>query len=261
MGGSGKPAALLLLVVAVAALTVFNVIDVTRDAPKFSELVAHDALLQAPVEISSTGRRTLRGRYAVFRVDGERDTVEELCDVWDCRLPAAVDALRSGDHLTIWTAGSRIWQLNHDGELLLDYQQAVDAHRRASVRKEGVGAFLVVAMLVALALVFVRRQRRQAPALSTRVPAPASAPPARIKWSIKAGKHVNVATHVHTQALNGPALERFQDAAKRRDRDAMIAALVEAGLSESSAGHAADALLGDPHHLLASPSESRDRIR
>jgi hypothetical protein len=248
MGGRTKTWALVLLLLAVAGLALVNLYNVTREAPKFSELVARDAVLRSPVEVESGSRRSIRGRFAIFMLDGGRATVEELCDVWECRLPDNVKALQAGDHVTMWIAGRRIWQLNHDGELLLDYQQAVDAHHRASLRKETVVGFLTVAMLLALVFVFVRRRRV---GTDTRAPLSVTARRVRatVKWSFKVDKRVDVGMLAHTKTLSGPALDRFQEAAKRRDRPAMIAALVEAGLSEASAGHAADALLDDSRKL------------
>jgi hypothetical protein len=244
-----KSIGLFVLMAAIVAVAVLNVADLTRDAPRLDELVAHDAILQAPVETSSTGRRSWRGRYAVFVVDGQRATVEELCDVWNCRLPDAVKALHPGAHLTLWTSGSRIWQLNHDGELLLDYRNAVEGHRKASTRKEAIGSFLIVALRVSLILAHRSRQRRKAAAANMPVPA-ARAPGSRsIKLSFTVDRRVNVGRHAHTQMLSGPALERFQEAAQRRDRAAMITALVEAGLSEASAANATDALLGETPEL------------
>jgi hypothetical protein len=236
-----KTPGLVLILTAVAGLAAFNVFDVTRDAPTFSELVAHDTVLQAPVQINPTGRRSIRGRYAIFDIDGERATVEEVCDVWDCRLPSPVQALHRGDHLTVWTAGHRIWQLNHEGEQLLDYRQAVDAHRRASFRKEWLVAGLIVAMLATLAFVLARRRR----ATESRS---ARGAPVRVSFRATSNQRVRVDSRVGGPLLDPAALERFQEAMRRRDRDAMVAALVEAGLSEASARHAADALLGDPRN-------------
>ncbi|HET9749368.1 MAG TPA: hypothetical protein VFS06_08720 [Casimicrobiaceae bacterium] len=237
-----KTAGLVLILLAVAGLAAFNLFDVTRAAPAFGELVAHDEVLQSPVQMQSTGRRSIRGRYAVFDMDEERATVEEVCDVWDCRLPSPVKALHRGDHLTVWTAGHRIWQLNHEGELLLEYRQAVDAHRRASVRKEWIVGGLLVAMLGALAYVLVRRQRR-------RELAGVSGDRLRVSFRVKGNARIRLHSSVPGHLLDPAALARFEEAAKRRDRDAMVRALVEAGLSETSAGHAADALLGDSRNL------------
>jgi hypothetical protein len=236
---SMKTPGLVLILLGVAGLAAYNLFDVTRAAPKFSELVEHDEVLQSAVQMQATGRRSIRGRYAVFDMDEERATVEEVCDVWDCRLPSPVKALHRGDHLTVWTAGHRIWQLNHDGELLLDYQQAVDAHRRASVREEAIVGGLVVGMVGLLTFVLVRRRRR-------RDVAAAGAERWRVSFRAKADTPIRLGSSVRGRLLDPAALERFQEAARRRDRNAMVTALVEAGLSETSAGHAADALLADP---------------
>lgn len=243
MTRSAKAVALVAIVLAITGFTAFNLLDVTRDAPKLSELVAQDEVLQSPVEIAkASGRRSIRGLYAVFAMDGERATVEDVCYVWNCRLPQPVKALHRGDHLVVWSAGHQIWQLNHDGELLLDYQQAVTAHQRAATRKEWVVGVLIAATLTAFAWVVLRRRRTAStPALRKM--------PARISFRVTETTGIRPGTQVHERVLSGPALDRFRDAAKRRDRDAMIAALVEAGLSEASAGYAADALLADPSSL------------
>jgi hypothetical protein len=234
-----KTPGLVLILLVVAGLAAYNLFDVTREAPKFSELVEHDSVLQSAVQMQPTSRRSIRGRYAIFDMDEERATVEEVCDVWDCRLPSPVQALHRGDHLTVWTAGHRIWQLNHDGELLLDYQQAVDAHRRAAVRKEEIIGGLLVAMLGSLTFVLVRRGRR-------RNVATVGADPLRVSFYGNGNAPDRLGSSVERRLLDPAALERFQEASRRHDRDAMVTALVEAGLSETSAGHAADALLGEP---------------
>jgi hypothetical protein len=245
MARPAKTAALVAIVLAVTGLTAFNLFDVARDAPKFSELVAHDEVLQSPVEIAKpSGRRPIRGLYAVFSMDGERATVEDVCYVWNCRLPQPIKALHRGDHLLVWSAGHRIWQLNHDGELLLDYDQAVAAHQRAATRKERVVGLLIAAMIGALSWVVVRRRRTLSASVRRNVPA-------RVSFRVAGKGGLHLGTNVHERVLSGPALDRFRDAAKRRDREAMIAALVEAGLSEASAGYAADALLADPESLSA----------
>lgn len=229
---SMKTPGLVLILLAVAGPATYNLFDVTREAPKFSELVEHDEVLQSAVQMQATGRRSIRSRYAVFDMDEERATVEEVCDVWDCRLPSPVKALHRGDHLTVWTAGHRIWQLNHEGELLLDYQQAVDAHRRASARKEAIVGGLLVAMLGLLTFVLVRRRL--------------GAKRLRVSFPAKVDTPIRLGSSVGGRLLDPAALGRFQEAAVRRDRHAMVTALVEAGLSQTSAGHAVDALLADP---------------
>jgi len=59
----------------------------------------------------------------------------------------------------------------------------------------------------------------------------------------------SLTTNQHT--LEGPLLESFQDAARRGDREAMVAALVEGGAPEASGRQAVESLLSSPLQLGA----------
>jgi hypothetical protein len=154
----------ILIIAGLAALTACNIVRVAREPPKFDALSSHDAVLQDRVEVQHyTGRRSMRGPYAILKIDGARATIENLCFLWHCELSPALAALHGGDRLRVWTSGNEIWQVNHDGELLLDYRQALDAHDRSATRQEWVYAALALALAATMAWVFLRR-RAAAPA-------------------------------------------------------------------------------------------------
>lgn len=247
----------ILIVAGLAALTTYNIVRVTREPPKFDTLSAHDVVLQDRVEVQHhTGRRSMRSPYAILKTDGARVTIENLCFLWHCELSPALVALHAGDHLRIWTSGNEIWQVNHDGELLLDYRQALAAHDRSATRQEWVYAALALALVAMIAWVFLRRRApstRRGVMVSTETAARGTAP-VRLSFRIDGGKTVRSSSRsvtINQHALAGPLLERFQDAARRRDRDAMVAALVASGASETGARLTADAILAKPTHVVA----------
>lgn len=229
----------ILIATMLVALAVFNLVRAPREAPKVDTLSSRDAVLQEPIVVEqATGRRSLRGPYAILKMNGTRATIENVCFIWDCRLSPALAALRAGDHVRVWMAGNRIWQLNHDGELLLDYRQALDAYRRSAVRQEWVLGALALGIVATLAWIALRRTAR--PAAKTTAPLRVS-----IRVNSRGGLPAT-STTVSRHALSGAVLERVREAARRHDRDAVIASLVAAGASDASAALTADAILADP---------------
>jgi hypothetical protein len=194
----------------------------------------------------------MRSPYAVLNFDGKRATIENLCFLWHCALSPALAALDTGDRVRVWTDGNEIWQVNHDGELLLDYRDALEAHRRAATRQEWVnGAFL--AALVAI-LAWLWWERRGPLARSGPDPSAGSGPRNSGRSSFAAsssleadlrGPSTDAFVTPSPTRLAGAGLERFREARERRDRDAMVAALVQAGASEAAARMAVDALLAE----------------
>jgi len=252
-----KRAHAILIAAGLVLLTGYNIVRVVRAPPRLDALSSHDVVLEDRIEVrQSTGRRSMRSPYAILRISGARATIENLCFLWNCELSPQLAALHAGDHLRVWMSGSEIWQLDHDGELLLDYRQALDAHERSATRQETVLGALALALFATLAWVLLRR--RPAKAMSGIVPLPSPTMASgnakfRMSFRLDSVRGVNVSGTrsftVGQHALTGPLLERFQDAARLRDRDAMLAALVESGVAEATARLTVDAILADPQRF------------
>lgn len=162
MPGRGlKRSHAILIAAGLVLLTGYNIVRVVRAPPRLDALSPRGVVLQDRVEVQHyTGRRSMRNPYAILRIGGARATIENLCFLWNCELSPQLAALRAGDHLRVWTSGSEIWQLDHDGELLLDYRQALDAHERSATRQEWVLAAL--ALFATFAWVVLRRSPKAA---------------------------------------------------------------------------------------------------
>jgi len=164
--------------------------------------------------------RQLKRSHAILEVGGARATIENLCFLWNCELSPQLAALHAGDHLRVWTSGSEIWQLNHDGELLLDYRQALDAHERSATRQEWVPGALALALFATLAWVLLRR--RPAQATSDIVPSASSAIASGnanfcVSFRVDGGRGVHVSGNrsftVGQHPVDDVLLDRFQEAA------------------------------------------------
>jgi hypothetical protein len=237
----------ILLAAALVALALYNLVRVMQAPPGFDALWLHDAVLDAPISVERhTGRRSMRSPYAILEVQGKHATIENLCFLWHCELPPALAALRAGDRVRIWIAGDEIWQLEYDGEHLLTYDQALDAHERAATRQGWVYGALALAMVAAIAWL---RSRRQGPLAAGGFAATFdTAPFVRRKALVRMpfriggnGLHLP-SLKLDDRALATAGLERFREAASRHDREAMIAALVAAGVSDAAAQQVVDGL-------------------
>jgi len=152
----------ILIVTIVAAITLWRLATTTQDAPKLDTLASRDAVLTRPIRVQHESGRASRGVYAIVSTDPGAATIDNLCFLWNCTLPPAVAALRSGDRVRIWTSGMHIRQLNHEGELLLDYRQAVAAHRRSANRREWVFGGLALALVVIIGWAAMRSRKPRA---------------------------------------------------------------------------------------------------
>jgi len=247
----------ILIAAALVLLTGYNIVRVVRAPPRLDALPSRDVVLEDRVEVRhATGRRSMRSPYAILKFGGARATIENLCFLWNCELSPQVAALSAGDHLRVWTSGSEIWQLNHDGELLLDYRQALDAHDRSATRQEWVLGGLALALFATFAWILLRRR----PAKTTSAIVPLASPKIasgdakfRVSFRLDGDRGVHVSGNrsfsVGQHALTGPLLERFQDAAHRRDRDAMLAVLADSGVAEGTARLTVDAIMADPRRF------------
>jgi hypothetical protein len=234
----------------VAAMTLWRLAVTTQAPPKFDALASRDAVLTRSILVQHESGRASRGVYAVVSTDSGAATIDNLCLLWNCTLPPAVAALRSGDRIRMWTSGTHIWQLNHEGELLLDYRQAVDAHDRSANRQQWVFGGLALALVVIIGWAAMRSRK---PRAASTLASPAAVAPGGFSLQLTKQAPARVTTTtsltINQHKLEGPLLERFQDAARRGDREAMVAALVEGGAPEAAARQAVESLLSAPLRL------------
>jgi hypothetical protein len=240
-----------LIVTLVAAITLWRLAVTTQDPPKLDTLASRDAVLTRPILVQHESGRASRGVYAVVSMDSGAATIDNLCFLWNCTLPPAVAALRSGDRIRIWTAATHIWQLNHEGELLLDYQQAVAAHRRSANRQEWVFGGLALALVVIIGWAAMRSRKRRAASSTLASPGAVAGKRFSLQLTKQGPARVTTTTSltINQHKLEGPLLERFQDAALRGDREAMVAALIDGGAPEAAARQAVESLLAAPAGL------------
>lgn len=240
----------ILIVTIVAAITLWRLAVTTQAPPTLDALASRDAVLTRPILVQHESGRASRGVYAVVSTDNGAATIDSLCFLWNCTLPPAVAALRSGDRVRIWTSGTHIWQLNHEGELLLDYQQAVAAHGRSANRQEWVFGGLALALVMIIGWAAMRRRKPRVTTSST-LPSAVARGGFSLQLTKQSPARVTTTTSltINQHKLEGPLLERFQDAARRGDREAMVAALVEGGAPEPAARQAVESLLSSPLQL------------
>jgi hypothetical protein len=110
---------------------IFLVIGAVTHPPEFASLRAISDSLIEPVTIVRRYKTPLLVRVPLRSLDAG---INNVCVLWDCKLPDKVTTLRPGDRIEVWVAGHTVWQMVNDHETLLSYIQAVKAEREVSDR-------------------------------------------------------------------------------------------------------------------------------
>ena len=95
-------------------------------------------------------RNTRGGAFAEITTSAYRGKIERLCFLWKCQLLPEIAALRPGTAITIWAKDDDIWQLSHDGKVLLAFESS-EAAVAAQVRR----GYLIFGSFLSLGIAFL----------------------------------------------------------------------------------------------------------
>jgi hypothetical protein len=147
-------------VIALALLlfTAYVVGELFESAPEPETLARSTVTLAAPVELVSASGKS-RGPYAVLAWAGGKATVEYLCFLSGCVLPAPLAGLKAGDNVTLLTSSDSIWQVEHGGHVALHYDDVRAAYDQAMRRRCQMSIPLWAAAVGLLAVVLARPRK------------------------------------------------------------------------------------------------------
>ena len=235
-----------LAVALLVGLAALNFVGVFARAPEFGELSSANVTLSKPIELIRPSGKGAGGPWASVQADSLTGRIDNLCFLSECGLPAALSGLRTGDPVRLWMHGNRIWQVAQDGVVLLSYDQILGAYHRAAWRRGLVFGGLFIATMVVLGWIFLRRRQSVA---ARGMP---KATTLRMSWRIGATRPSPPSDYrgmtVNERLVVAGLIDQFDSAARRRDRDAMIALLDEVGLSASTCAQTVELILGNPSH-------------
>jgi hypothetical protein len=114
--------------------------------PALQQMMQVDVPLSGTIRVVRGGRR---GAYIAVPIGTMRGEVRQWCDRADCTIPARFAVLQPGSIVRVWLDGSAIWQLQHQGQLLVDYAK-VRAEYQHQRRMTAVLALLFICAGVVL---------------------------------------------------------------------------------------------------------------
>jgi len=155
-----KPWQSTLIMLVLIVMTALNFWSLVGAAPAFDQLSATNVVLVKPIEVIDSAGQGSGAPWASVQADALSGRIDNLCFLSDCRLPAALATLRSGDSVQLWMRGDRIWQLAIGSATLLAYDQVRDAHRRAAWRRGLALGAMLLAGVVVIAWMGARRAHR-----------------------------------------------------------------------------------------------------
>jgi len=147
-----------IIALAMLVFTAYVIAELLESAPDADTLSRSTVTLDAPVELVSASGKS-RGPYAVLTWAGGKATVEYLCFLSGCVLPAPLAGLKAGDHVTLLTASDNVWQIEHAGHVALHYDDVRAAYDAAMRRRCQVSIPMWAAAVGLLAVVLARRRK------------------------------------------------------------------------------------------------------
>jgi hypothetical protein len=151
---------LAIIVAVVAAFTAYVLESLFTSAPEPESLARSTVTLATPVQlVNATGKS--RGPYAVFAWADGAATVEHLCFLSGCALPAPLAALKAGDRVTLSLAADNVWQVEQGGRVALHYEDTRAAYEDAMRRRCVFSIPLWAAAVALLVVVLARRGKSE----------------------------------------------------------------------------------------------------
>jgi len=236
-------AAAILFIVGAAGV---KFVTLAQGPPAFDRLTFETRELAQPVTLIRPTGRGSGGPWISVPLQDLGGRIEDACFLWDCRLPEDLTALKPGTSLKVWRHDAQIWQLVHADDVLLEYGQAVSAFEQMRLRRYLVFGPLALLSIGIFLLVLRRRNRagggsRRSVKFSLRI-STRRRPMATLDAGGQGGMTLN------ERLYSAGLLPEFENAVRRRDRDATIAALAKVGLSQAMAVWTADTVLANPEH-------------